>query len=239
MKVRASRNVSPLEVLAGITIFCLVMAVLYSGYRLGVRSWERGERAQAAVAKLRLGGSLVRSHIAQAVSLIGGRGDARQVWFEGEAKRLVFVTAMGAQFGSGGLYEMTLAIDERKEGAALVLSRRLLRSGVGFGTPGFDDQSRDLIEPLESAEFSFFGAAEAGGEASWRTRWASRQRLPRLVRLRMVSKLVGVWPDIVIRLPAEDDRYRNAAALRARAPLNSPDASIPWQTPPPAREYGS
>jgi hypothetical protein len=239
MKTRASRNASPLEVMAGITIFCLVMAVLYSGYRLGVRSWESGERAQAAVAKLRLGGSLVRSHIAQAVSLSGGLGDARQVWFEGEAKRLVFVTAMGAQFGSGGLYEMTLVIDERKEGAALVLSRRLLRSGVGFGIPGFDDQSRDLIDQLESAEFTYFGAAEAGGDASWRTRWASRQRLPRLVRLRMVSKLIGVWPEIVIRLPAEDDRYRNAAALRAQAPLILPGESIPWQTPSPEREYGS
>ena len=212
MRQRASKGFTLLEVLVAITIFSLVITVLFAGYRLAMRSWESGERTHAAVSELRLAGSFIRRHTTQAFPLAISESSAWRLWFEGEARGLAFVTAMPTYLGQGGMYEMTLKVDEQKDGATLVVSRRLLHPDAEPGKPGVDDLARPLLENLESAQFDYFGATENDGEESWHTSWQGRQRLPRLVRLRIDSKLVGDWPEMVFRLPTDAVRYQRSAA---------------------------
>ncbi len=212
MRQRASKGFTLLEVLVAITIFSLVITVLYAGYRVAIRSWESGERTHAAVSELRLAGSFIRRHTTQAFPLAISKSSAWRLWFEGDARGLVFVTAMPTYLGQGGMYEMTLKVDEQKDGATLVVSRRLLHPDAEPGKPGVDDLARPLLENLESAQFAYFGATRDGGEGSWHTSWQDRQRLPRLVRLRIDSKLVGAWPEMVFRLPTDAVRYQRSAA---------------------------
>jgi general secretion pathway protein J len=212
MRPRTLHGFTLLEVMVAITVFSLVIVVLYAGYRLGMRSWESGERTHAAVSELRLAGSFIRRHAAQAFPLAISRNNAWRLWFEGKAERLVFVTAMPAYLGQGGMYEMTLAVDEQDDGAALMVSRRLLHPDAEFGQPGVSDQPRPLVSGLESVRFDFFGAAIDDGEAFWHTRWEGRNRLPRLVRLRLVSKVANEWPEMIIRLPVNAVRYQRTVA---------------------------
>ena len=208
----ASKGFTLLEVLVSITIFSLVVAVLYAGYGLGIRSWESGERTHAAVSELRLAGSFIRRQAAQAFPLAISKSNAWRLWFEGQPGRLVFVTAMPAYLGQGGMYEMTLQVDEAEDGAALMVSRRLLHPDAETGKPGVDDQPRPLVEGLESATFAFFGAIGADSEESWHTSWEGKQRLPRLVRLRLDSNRAGEWPEIVVRLASDAIRYQRTVA---------------------------
>ncbi len=227
MRDRASNGFTLLEVLVGITIFSLVIAVLYAGYGLGIRSWESGERTQSAVSELRLAGSFVRRQAAQAFPLAISADNAWRLWFEGEPERLVFVTAMPAYLGQGGMYEMTLKVEEQEEGATLTVSRRLLHPDAERGRPGVDDRARPLVENLENAQFAFFGATGDDGEESWQTRWAGRQRLPRLVRLRMRSRVTGDWPEIIIGLPSDVIRYQRTVAPGGPGRPIPQDAPIP------------
>ena len=79
MNRRAPGGFTLLEVLVATTIFSLVVAVLYAGYRLGIRSWESGERTQAAVAELRLASAVVLIPAAIA-ALAGYKRFPRKVW---------------------------------------------------------------------------------------------------------------------------------------------------------------
>ncbi len=212
MRHSGSRGFTLLELLVAITIFSLVIAVLYAGYRLGIRSWESGERTHAAVSELRLAGSFVRRHVAQAFPLATSKSGAWSVWFEGQPGRLVFVTAMPAHLGQGGMYEMTLQVDEQDDAAVLSVSRRLLHPDAEPGKPGVDDQARPLVADLESAAFSFFGVLGENSEESWQTSWQGRERLPRLVRLRLTSKSVGEWPEMIVRVPSDAIRYQRTVA---------------------------
>ncbi len=212
MRQRAERGFTLLEVLVSITIFSLVIVVLYAGYRLGLRSWESGEQTHAAISELRLAGSFIRRHAAQAFPLAISRNNAWRLWFEGDTKRVVFVTAMPAYLGEGGMYEMTLSVEEHDDASVLMVSRRLLHPDAESGQPGVDDQPRPLIGDLVSARFDFFGAASPDSEPSWQRRWEAKQRLPNLVRLRLSSKLAGEWPDIIVRLPTDAVRYQRTAA---------------------------
>jgi len=212
------RGIAPVEVLVGVTIVSLVLIVLYSGYRLGVRSWESGEDTHAAVSDLRLAGSVIRRYLPQAVPLAVANGSSWQLWFQGEARRLVFVTTIPAHLGAGGTHEMTLQVDEQENAAALTLSRRLLHPDGEPGSAAIDVPPQILIRELESAAFAYFGAAGADGVESWHASWASEQHLPRLVRLRLVSKRVGAWPDMVIRLPTDDSGLQPTAPMLAPRP---------------------
>lgn len=214
MKQHAARGFTLLEVLVALTLFSLVLVILYAGYRLSVRSWESGERSQAAVADLRLAGSFIRRYVSQALPLAVSDSNAWRLWFAGQPGRLVFVTAMPAHLGQGGMYEMTVHAEEQDDGIALMVSRRLLHPDAEPGKPGVDDHDRPLVESLASAQFDYFGATEEQGAESWHSRWDSNQRLPRLVRLRLTSTLAGEWPDIVIRLPADLVRYQRTVADR-------------------------
>lgn len=219
-----------LELMVSITIFSLVIVVLYAGYRLGIRSWESGERTHAAVSELRLAGSFIRRHAAQAFPLAISRNNAWRLWFVGEADRVTFVTAMPSYLGEGGMYEMTLAVARNDDDTALMVSRRLLHPDAVSGKPGVDDQPRPLVADLEGARFDYFGATSADGEASWHSRWEGRQRLPQLVRVRLASRLAGDWPEIIVRLPTNAVRYQRTVA--SGGPGQTPPQSSPGGAPP-------
>jgi general secretion pathway protein J len=218
MRRLITRGIAPVEVLLGVTIVSLVLIVLYSGYRLGVRSWESGEDTHAAVSDLRLAGSVIRRYLPQAVPLVVANSSSWQLWFQGEARRLVFVTTIPVHLGAGGTHEMTLQVDGQENAAALTLSRRLLHPDSEPGSAAIDAPPRILIRELESAAFAYFGAAGADGVESWHASWTSEQQLPRLVRLRLVSQRVGAWPDMVIRLPTDDSGLQPTAPIPAPLP---------------------
>jgi general secretion pathway protein J len=231
MKPRTARGFTLLEMLVAITLFALVLVILYAGYRLGVRSWESGERTHTAVSELRLAGSFIRRYAAQALPLAVSEGNAWRLWFEGEPGRLVFVTAMPAHLGQGGMYEMTVHADKQDDGITLMVSRRLLHPDAEPGKPGVDDRNRPLVESLEHATFDYFGAIDSGSPESWHSSWESNQRLPRLVRLRLASARVGEWPAIVIRLPTDLVRYQRTVAGGSPGQQNPQDALFPAQGP--------
>lgn len=227
---RGAAGFTLLEVLVAVTIFSLVVAILFAGYRLGIRSWESGERTQAAVSELRLAGAFVRRYASEAFPLAISQRRAWRLWFRGDPGRMVFITAMPEHLGHGGMYEMTLAVEDGEDGKTLTVSRRLLHPDVEAGRPGVDDQARPLVGRLERATFEYFGASSEDGVAAWQRTWIDQQRLPELVRLRLESRAVGPWPDVTVRLPADAIRYQRTVAPggpgEAQDPLPPFDPSL-------------
>lgn len=226
----SQRGFTLLEALVGITIFSLVVVALYAGFRLGVRSWDAGEQAHATTSELRLASGFIRRQLSQAFPLAVSTGSAWRLWFEGSAERVVFVSEMPAHLGEGGMYELTLSVDESDDGERLMVSRRLLHPDVEEGAAGTRDEKRPLLEGLESARFDYYGSLHADGEPTWQASWDNAQRLPSLVRLRVTSRSAGPWPEMLVRLPTDGVRYQRSTGSGGREIGNVP----PGQLPPPA-----
>ena len=221
MKGSAGCGFTLAEIVVAIAILAVLLAVVYAGYGLGVRSWKRGEQIHGAVSELRLAGSFVRARVEQAYPLITVAGSAQRLRFNGEPHRLTFVTWLPGYLGEGGLYEVVFAMDARETGADLSMSRRRLSLTLE-GRRDPDRQRRLLVRDLSKVQFDYFGSDVDGVPPGWHSRWYARQRLPRLVRLRMTSRRVGEWPAIVIPVHSEAPMQAHAAL-----PAGTDDNRVP------------
>jgi general secretion pathway protein J len=224
---RRQRGFTLLEALVGITIFSLVVVALYAGFRLGVRSWESGERAHTTTSELRLASGFIRRQLSQAFPLAVSTGSAWRLWFEGSAERLVFISEMPAHLGQGGMYELTMSVDRGEDGERLMVSRRLLHPDVESGVAGAEDETRPLLEELDSVRFDFYGSPRRDVEPTWQSSWDDAQRLPSLVRVRLASRAAGQWPEMLIRLHTDGVRYQRTSAAGGRELGNSPPGQPP------------
>ena len=209
------------EIVVAMAILGVLLAVVYAGYALGVRSWAGGERTHAAVSELRLAGRFFRDRVEQAYPLAVSTGSGQRLRFDGDVERLSFVTRLPGYLGGEGLHEIVIAVDAREAGVDLSMSRRRLAL-AGAEPAESDRQRRLLVRDLESVRFDYFGSAVDGVPATWHPRWLARTRLPRLVRLRLTSRRVGEWPAIVVAVQSE-----RPIALRAPGPSASDGSGTP------------
>ena len=71
----------------GISVSLLAVS-LYSGFRLGARSWEAGETQAAQTEELRVVSRFLESSLSRAMGLAFNARNRRRVWFDGEPDRL-------------------------------------------------------------------------------------------------------------------------------------------------------
>lgn len=221
-----------IEALTAITIFSLVVVALYAGYRVAIRSWETGERTQASVAELRLAGDFMRRQLGQAFPLAVADRSAWRLWFRGEPDGVLFATAMPAYLGDGGIYQMTLSRVQEDGKSRLMVARRLLHPDADpEDAPAIGDDDHDaprvLADGLDDVSFAYYGAVSQDDEPAWHDAWESEQGLPRLVRVRMRSREVGEWPELVVRLRANGIRFQRSAAPGAPGEQSPSMQSVP------------
>ena len=81
----------------------------------------------------------------------------------------------------------------------------------------FDEANTDvLLDNVVALEFSYYGARDRGADAEWTDRWDDKQRLPLLVRVKIVFPESDrrVWPELIVALKIQGE----FAATESRAP---------------------
>lgn len=185
-----------LELMVAITLMGLVLVVLYSGLRLGLNSWDRGEQHAEATNRLRLAQEFLRRQLAQSITTYTINEQQEPVIaFAGRADGIEFVAPMLAQLGQGGLYRVRI---EAADGRLWIRWRPYRPADPEAG----EGRETVLLEGVSDVEWAYFGPEQDHVPESppdWRSDWASTQRRPQLVRLNL--NLGGEpWPDCVIAL---------------------------------------
>ena len=178
-----------IELLVALTLLGLISVVLFGGLRFGTRAWEAGNLRAEQLARVQAVQALLRRRIGQALPPEPEAVDAAEgrMTFAGESDALHFLAAVPSRAGVGGIYAFDLAVIEDGEGTRLEFTWRLHRADdeaergdkpeAGLGG------RRVLIEGLERARFSYFGAPAAGQPADWRDRWEAEAGLPSLIAI--------------------------------------------------------
>jgi len=231
-----------IEVLVAMAVLSLILVALYGGLRVAARGWDRGAALVRDAEMLRTSSAFLRRYLEQAYPLLRWKKGTWHLEFAGDEAQLRFVAPMPPRLGVGGLYELRISTEERADGVALLLHRRLLH-------PDLDDRAEDdlaagiaddsmLAEGFREVGFDYFGSERRNDPPTWRTRWLDQKRLPALVRMRAVDDRGVAWPELTVALRIDAvRRLRRLAPSSAAAgpvPIANTGAQTPGAAPPAA-----
>lgn len=205
----AEHGFTLLELLVGISVFSLIIVALYSGLRLGTRSWESGDAKSVTSNQIRLVDGFIRRQLSKAQPVLTRDRNNWRLQFEGRESGMRFITDMPLHLGLGGLYEVGLAVTEDGEERQLMFTRQLFHPDSRSGSVDDDIDETVLVDDLVEAEFSYFGATEENLQPKWHPTWDAMPRLPTLVRVRTTSQAGGAWPELIVRLLVDGPRYES------------------------------
>jgi general secretion pathway protein J len=224
-KSATARGFTVIEMIIALAIIGLISLLLFSGLRLGSRSWEAVEQVSGRISDLRLVDAFLTRALRQARAVQRVFDGSTVLMFGGDAERIEFTAPLSEHLGVSGLYLLRLALEDSGQGSALVMTRWSLHPEVLEGGDGFPawepikDQSATafsgypaemdaaggafgrtlLLADVDRFEIAYYGQPDAETEAAWHDEWLDQERLPTLVRLRLATKTQS-WPDLVVTL---------------------------------------
>jgi general secretion pathway protein J len=107
--------------------------------------------------------------------------------FSGEPRTLRFVSPLPAHLGAGGMHWFTVSVTEAAEFKRLALSHELFQREEWERFVAPEPSSTLLADGLRDAQFDYFGQDSRGEAPAWVARWQDKDRLPQLVRLRLLA----------------------------------------------------
>lgn len=184
-----------LELVVAITLMGLVLVMLYSGLRLGLNSWDGGERHAEETNRRRSVEEFLRRRLAESVTVYQTNDrQERTVMFAGRSDDIEFVAPMLTYLGQGGLYRLRIDV---AGGRLRIRFRPYLPQDSSAG----DERESLLLEGVSGLEWAYFGLERDNDTEPprWRSAWNSPERRPALVRLNLAVR-GEPWPDLVVAL---------------------------------------
>ena len=191
-----------LELLISITLLGLILVLLFGGLRLGVRSWDAVQQQVDNLNTVRSVEGFLRREIALAHPYRWKGQKGQHVAFLGTRNKLSFVTQLPARIGDGGLYAVSLELEQSGKGKRLLWRQTPLSSQMeDFSALA---QAPEMV--LAGAELStvtdiwlsYFGRETETATPQWVDVWASDARIPMLIRIQVKFTDGSEWPDFVV-----------------------------------------
>lgn len=201
MRTHRQQGFTLLELLIAMTLLALLMGVLYGGLNTAIQAWTRGGERQEMINTLRLTGDFLRVRLRQSrtvyrYDLASGQ---QQVYFEGDAERLTWVTPMLAHLGFGGLYVLQLDWPDR---SFLRLRWFPYQPGDGVEEVVIDEDhigDTVLLEQVDDFSIRYYGPLESDQEPEWHRLWDNPMERPQLVSLELTVD-GRAWPTLTVAL---------------------------------------
>lgn len=173
-----------MELLVAMALLGLLSLALFSGIRLGARSWDTGTRRMEQLNDVEVAQSLLRRQLGTARGLTLFDADDRNgSSFVGAPDSLFFAAPLPAHRGIGGPYGFALRIVRRPGGRDLVLAWRLHRPEQEPSVTGEFEEETVLLSDVADVAFEYYGAPERNREPDWFERWNGADGMPLLVRV--------------------------------------------------------
>jgi general secretion pathway protein J len=190
-----------LEVVLALALLAAMLAMAWSGLEFALRSWDLGMATGQRTADTRLSQNFLRRELSELFPMRWKDPMTLRFAFEGESKRLKFVSSRPAGLALGGLALVGLAVESDGPRRNHLVMRRALPDDAArdFG-PLEKAEGIILFPDVESIEFAYFGSNNDMNDPLWSDAWAYPGRIPLLVRLRVRSADGVVQPDFISRV---------------------------------------
>lgn len=197
---RVIRGFTLVEVVIAITLLSMIMLGLVAALRTFANSGARLEELSLRSDNIRLVERFLREALGASSPRLHVRNEdlGAEPWFRGSPGELIWLGAVPARHGIGGLYHLRLSLSDEGGRERLVL--QMLPFTGDSAVPDWTvAPQQTLLDGVER-----FGLAyQRLGQDVWSDIWDDRWVLPARVRMR-VSSDGAVWPDLVFRVLAAE-----------------------------------
>lgn len=165
-----------LELLLSMTILSMIAVLAFGALRLGVRSWEKGEKTVETKQRVRIVLNLLQRQFASMdrTAMEGGTGKAFA--FRGEDKTLSFLSRValvpGNLYGTVyAKYEVRRNDDGEGETLAFYEKNRIFLPNAESLEKVREEDFHDLLRGFRDISFSYLKPGEEDGPPEWRDTW--------------------------------------------------------------------
>ena len=191
-----------LELLIALTLLGFILVLLFGGLRLGVRSWDVSQKQVDTLNSVRALESFLRREMSTAFPYKWKSGPTRRLAFLGERDRLSFVAQLPARVGGGGLYVISIALDQQGKQKRIVWKYLPVTAQMQDFSALADAPEMVLaaseLDQVEDIGLSYFGQENEAAAPRWTDRWDNETFLPTLIRVQVKLASGAVWPDFVV-----------------------------------------
>lgn len=177
--MRNSRGFTLLEVLVALTIFGIVVVIIFGSLNLAVRAWERGESAAERNQETRIVADLIEQQVKSTYPYYFREGNEETPAFRGERQSVRFISTVG--LASGDVVGLAFVSYFVEPGKGLMLCEKRVFSKKVFEETSSGREGSVLLSSSIS-EVSFEYETEDG---EWKESWDIKEMLvfPRSIRI--------------------------------------------------------
>ena len=191
-----------LELLIAMTLLGMILVLLFGGLRLGVRSWDASQKQVDSLNSIRSLENFLRRELSLIYPYVWNNAPERRVAFLGERNRLSFVAPLPSRVGGGGLYLVSVELQQRSKVQRIVwkhmpLSSQMQNFSALAEIPEMVLAASDL-DNVEEIWLTYFGQENESAAPRWLDRWENSIRLPMLIRVQVKLSNNAQWPDFVV-----------------------------------------
>lgn len=184
-----------LEVMIAMTLLSIMVTLLFSSLKVGAESWNKGENKIAEVNEKAVVYQFFKHHLPATRPLWDDFSQEGRVFsFQGEHDKLQFVSVFPASASRTGIQLFEVRLERGEVGRILVALKPFY--------PLIEEQAWEqddvvLLEKVEKFEIKYFDKQLPGSEGEWKNSWQEKERLPALVKIKIVLEDRGYWPEMI------------------------------------------
>lgn len=196
----AERGFTLLELLVSMVLVGFILVLLFAGLRLGTQSWDVAEAKINSSSQRAVVMNLIRRMLEQSVPLRWNDNGTDFIAFDAGTDSLEFVGPIASREGLSGRHLIRLGLAEGEVGQNLMLQWHLTDPAKKDFSALDEAKPKSLLKAVQSVQFEYFGTEDDIQEPAWHADWRAKQRLPLLVRMRLVMDGGEQLPDLVVAL---------------------------------------
>ncbi len=189
------------ELLVALVLLGFISVLMLGGLRFGARAWEAGEARTQRVVDVQVAQRFLRRQISAARLPVARQdGRAAATGFEGDVGQLRLIAPLPAHLALGGLYRVSLFVDEQDGRDRLMLAWQLYQSEEDDDVRPAEGQESVLVDDVLEVEFGYLRVDAEDGNAEWVDRWEGEAGLPALVRVEVTfdDDDGRTWPPLIV-----------------------------------------
>lgn len=181
MAKTSDKGFTLLELMISITIFSVMLLIIFGAMRLGYRSIEKAEKTTEFLERIRTTISIIESQLQSQIPLTYEEDGEKRLYFAGQKEFVQFSSNYSAWSGKRGYVKVMYNIEPDGNGRHALY--------VTENTISIDDSRKTmLLNGIEGISFHYFFKDTTEEDGEWRDEWTETTSLPDKVAVNIFDR---------------------------------------------------